>query len=443
MFSRRTVFNRQHRPVPSRRSHLPHMTDVRGQRREPGWQWYRIENFVTTEDGQTSASVYIYDEIGWYGVTAQDFVRDLMQVTASEIHVHINSPGGDVFDGVAIYNALLSHPANIIVHVDGLAASAASFIAQAGDTRLIARNAQMMIHDAQGVCMGAAVDMREMADLLDKASDNIADIYSTRCGGTKKQWRGQMEATVWYSAAEAVQAGLADKVEDVGAKTTNRAVVLTAQARAQQPPAEPAEPVAEEPGGEPEPDEQLAEPVEESPAAEQVEPLVVAAIDPSLFRAAVEDALDPHPDFDAGGFRDVMRAVAVDAPAPPRIDRPNAVEAPAVEPEPEPAPEPVEGPHPDFDATRFQALMDGLATDAPAPPQPRQPDPEPVERVVVVREPAPSTEAVLVDYLRTVLTDAANDVPALPDPPKQAPVPPPPVLSIDKSIFDRSLREAL
>jgi len=442
MFSRRTVFNRTHRPVPSRRSQLPHMADTRGQRREPGWQWYRIENFVSTEDGQTAASVYIYDEIGWYGVTAQDFVRDLMQVTAAEIHVHINSPGGDVFDGVAIYNALLSHPANIVVHVDGLAASAASFIAQAGDVRLIARNAQMMIHDAQGVCMGAAVDMREMADLLDKASDNIADIYSTRCGGTTKQWRGQMEATVWYSAAEAVQAGLADKVEDVGVKTTNRAVVLTAQARASQPSSvEPADDTAVEPESV---EESAVEPAaDEAPVEEPDVPLVVAAIDPSLFRSAVEDALDPHPSFDAGGFRDVMRAVSNDAPAPPRIERPTAtaVEAPAVEPEPEP--EPVDGPHPDFDATRFRALMDGLAVDAPAPPQPRQAEPDPVERVVVVHEPAPSTEAVLVDYLRTVMHDAANDVPALPDPPKQAPVPPPPVLSIDKSIFDRSLREAL
>lgn len=440
MFSRRTVFNRTHRPVPAHRSRLPHMTDVRGTRRDPGWQWYRIENFVTTEDGQTSASVYIYDEIGWYGVTAQDFVRDLMQVTASEIHVHINSPGGDVFDGVAIYNALLSHPANIIVHVDGLAASAASFIAQAGDTRLIARNAQMMIHDAQGVCMGAAVDMREMADLLDKASDNIADIYSTRCGGTKKQWRGQMEATVWYSSAEAVQAGLADKVEDVGAKTTNRAVVLTAQARAQQPAGAPAEPVTEEPGTEPVAEDD--EPVEE-PAAVEQEPIVVAAIDTSLFRAAVEDALDPHPSFDAGGFRDVMRTVATDAPAPPRIERPTATAEPAPAVEPEPTPEPVEGPHPDFDATRFQALMNGLAVDAPAPPAQRRAEPEPVEQVVVVQTPAPSTEAVLVDYLRAVLADAANDVPALPDPPKQDPVPPPPVQSIDKSMFDRSLKEAL
>ena len=194
--------------------------------REPVRDWYRVTNDVS----HATASVYVYDSIGYPGVSAQDLVREIDALDVAEIHVHLNSPGGDAFDAVAIYNALLSHPANVIVHVDGLAASAASFIAQAGDTRLIARNAQMMIHDAQGVCMGAAVDMRTVADLLDKVSDNIADIYAQRGGGTAPAWRKRMQDTVWYTAAEAVAVGLADRIEDVAAGRATARNAVTARA---------------------------------------------------------------------------------------------------------------------------------------------------------------------------------------------------------------------
>lgn len=167
--------------------------------------WYRFENRA---DGATA--LYIYDEIGYFGVTANDFVRDLRAVTASELEVHLNSPGGDVFDGLAIHSSLSQHPASVTVIVDGLAASAASFIAMAGDRVEIARNAQMMIHDAHGLVIGNAIDMAEMAEQLDKVSDNIADIYTQRAGGTVDQWRALMRAETWYTGEEAVTAGLAD-----------------------------------------------------------------------------------------------------------------------------------------------------------------------------------------------------------------------------------------
>jgi hypothetical protein len=126
--------------------------------------------------------------------------------------VHINSPGGDVFDGIAIYNALANHAASVTTYIDGLAASAASFIAQAGSPVKIARNASMMIHDAEGICVGNCAAMLEMADLLDAASNNIADIYS-RSGGTVPQWRDRMKATTWYhNGQDAVDAGLANEV---------------------------------------------------------------------------------------------------------------------------------------------------------------------------------------------------------------------------------------
>lgn len=170
--------------------------------------WYRIEN----KAGDT-AEILIYDEIGYFGVTAQDFVNDLSGITAKNISVRLNSPGGDVFDGIAIYNAIKRHPSKCTVTVDGIAASAASFIAQAGDRVVMTRNSQMMIHDAWGLCVGNASDMREVADLLDRFSANIADIYTQRAGGTVDLWRTRMKAETWYSAQEAVDAGLADEIE--------------------------------------------------------------------------------------------------------------------------------------------------------------------------------------------------------------------------------------
>jgi ATP-dependent Clp endopeptidase proteolytic subunit ClpP len=169
--------------------------------------WFRIENASASE-----ADLYIMEEVGGWGVGASDFVRELSAVGAATIRLHLSSPGGDVFDGIAIYNALRNHPATVAVNIIGLAASAASFIAQAGDSVTIERNAQMMIHDAAGGCFGQASDMRTMADLLDKCSDNIADIYSQRAGGDVATWRAAMLAETWYSGAEAVAAGLADKV---------------------------------------------------------------------------------------------------------------------------------------------------------------------------------------------------------------------------------------
>lgn len=175
-----------------------------------GKDWYRVHSFVDQPD---RAAVYIYDEIGYWGTTAADFVRELNGLRVTQLDIHINSPGGEVDDGVAIFNAIRAHRAQTTVYIDGLAASAASFIAQAGDRRVIARNAQVMIHDALGLALGNAAEMRAYADLLDRYSDNIADIYAQRGGGTVDEWRERMRAETWYTGAEAVAAGLADEVD--------------------------------------------------------------------------------------------------------------------------------------------------------------------------------------------------------------------------------------
>ncbi|MBA4865918.1 Clp protease ClpP [Streptomyces sp. PSKA54] len=170
--------------------------------------WYRITNAASPDE----AEVMLYDEVGgWYGATADQFIADLRGVTSPNLRVRINSPGGSVFEGIAIANALRSHPANVTIQVDGIAASIASVIAMAGDRIEMAPNTMLMIHDASGVCLGNASDMEEMAELLDLISDNIADAYAARAGGTRDEWRARMRSETWYLPEDAVEAGLADE----------------------------------------------------------------------------------------------------------------------------------------------------------------------------------------------------------------------------------------
>jgi ATP-dependent Clp endopeptidase proteolytic subunit ClpP len=177
--------------------------------------WYRIDVSNTAK-----ASIYIYDEIGYVGVSAKDFVQDLNEIKAPEIELHIDSPGGDVYDGITIYNAIRDHKAHITTIVDSMAASAASYIAQAGDRRVMNRNSEMMIHDGHTVAIGNSSDLVAMAERLDKISDNIASIYADRAGNTVQYWRELMRAETWYSGDEAVDAGLADEV--AGKETESR-----------------------------------------------------------------------------------------------------------------------------------------------------------------------------------------------------------------------------
>lgn len=173
------------------------------------------------------ATLRLYDPIdswgGDWGVSAKEFTSalDALPKDVHTIQLHVNSPGGEVFDGIAILNALRNHPARVIAVVDGLAASAASFIAAGADEVVMGRNAQMMIHDARGITLGNAADMQQMADLLNRLSDNIANVYASKAGGTVANWRQAMLAETWYSAEEAVTAGLADRVEVQEAATND------------------------------------------------------------------------------------------------------------------------------------------------------------------------------------------------------------------------------
>jgi ATP-dependent protease ClpP protease subunit len=193
------ILNEIERPIQSART-----LQARGRR-----DWYRIENKAEAD----VADIYVYDEIGAWGVTAANFVRDLQGVKAGTINLHLNTPGGDVFDGIAIHNALRQHAATVAVQVDSLAASIGSVIAMAGDTITMAKHSTLMIHDPYGAALGNADDMRKMAEVLDQLGDTIAGIYAERTGGSVREWRDKMLNETWYTDREAVSAGLADKVD--------------------------------------------------------------------------------------------------------------------------------------------------------------------------------------------------------------------------------------
>ncbi len=159
--------------------------------------------------------LYLYDQIGpdWAGmVSAPYFVKALKDAGDKPVRLHINSPGGDVFEGQAIYNLLLAHKPGVDVEIDSLAASAASFVAMAGRKISIAENAMVMIHRAWSVAMGNAEDMRKTADLLEKVDGTIVDTYASRTKRSKDDLRTWMAAETWMTAQEAVDRGFADAI---------------------------------------------------------------------------------------------------------------------------------------------------------------------------------------------------------------------------------------
>ena len=173
--------------------------------------WYTIQ--AKTAD---TAEISIYDEIGGWGISAQQFAKDFKALgnNLKQINLHIHSPGGDVFDGIAIYNLLKNHPANKTVTIDGLAASMASVIAMAGTEIIMPENAMMMIHKPWGVQGGDADDMRKYADLLDKVEDTLIPAYAAKTGKSAEELAEMLAAETWLNGKECVEHGFADKLAE-------------------------------------------------------------------------------------------------------------------------------------------------------------------------------------------------------------------------------------
>lgn len=164
------------------------------------------------------AEIWLYEEIGegfFSGVSAKRFGEDLKALGKVEhITLRLNSPGGDVFDGLAMYNLLNQHPARVTVQIDGLAASIASLIAMAGDEIRMAANSFMMVHKAWGVSIGNAEDMQAMADTLGKVDGSLVDTYHRRTGLEQAEIENLLAAETWFTAAEAVDKGFADQITE-------------------------------------------------------------------------------------------------------------------------------------------------------------------------------------------------------------------------------------
>ncbi|QYX58009.1 Clp protease ClpP [Roseovarius sp. SCSIO 43702] len=174
-----------------------------------------MKSWYTIRAREGGAEVLIYDEIGAYGVSAKGFLAELGALPDdAAIDLRLNSPGGSVFDAVAIHNALSRHAGTVTVWIDGIAASAASYVAMAGDAIVMPENAFLMIHDPSGLVMGTAADMREMAGTLDKIAAGMTRGYAARSGKTEDEIAALMAAETWFSAAEALEAGLATQLAE-------------------------------------------------------------------------------------------------------------------------------------------------------------------------------------------------------------------------------------
>ncbi len=176
-------------------------------------RWNPSIKAASTDDN----SITIYDPIGfdWWtgeGVTAKRISAALRSIGDSDVTVKINSPGGDVFEGLAIYNLLREHKGKVTVQILGLAASAASFIAMAADEIQIARAGFLMIHNSWTMAAGDRNDIREVADFLEQIDVTLADIYAVRTGDPIEAMRKLMDVETWMGGAAAIDAGFADSL---------------------------------------------------------------------------------------------------------------------------------------------------------------------------------------------------------------------------------------
>lgn len=170
--------------------------------------WFNVK-----AQADIGVEVSIYDEIGGWGVTAKEFIDSIKPFKGKPMALAINSPGGDVFAGIAIYNALRMHGADVTVTVMGVAASAASVIAMAGTKIVMPENTFLMIHNPWTFAMGNADELRDMADVLDKIGSSLVSTYVARTGKSEDDIKAMLADETWLTAAEAVEAGFADEVQ--------------------------------------------------------------------------------------------------------------------------------------------------------------------------------------------------------------------------------------
>lgn len=201
-------------------------------------EWFTVvrpEAKADNGSATTRATIHINDVIGasffFGGVDAAELIREIDDLTVDAIDVRINSEGGSAYDGLAIANAIMRNQATTTTYVDGLAASAASLIALAGDRVVMSRYGQMMLHNSRGGLMGTADELRDYAKFLDGLNASMADFYADRAGGDAKDWAKAMARETWYRADEALAAGLVTEVDETTRREDVEAAVAAAMSR--------------------------------------------------------------------------------------------------------------------------------------------------------------------------------------------------------------------
>lgn len=173
--------------------------------------WYAL----TPKPDHGKTEISIFDEIGMFGISAKSFINDLKRIPQDHtIELRIHSPGGEVFDGNAIFNALSRRTADVIVQIEGLCASMATVISLAGHHVKMAANGFYMIHNPWGVAMGDSSELRDQAELLDKIRQNMVGAYAAKSGQSPEQIQSWMDSETWFTAEEALAAGFIDEVTD-------------------------------------------------------------------------------------------------------------------------------------------------------------------------------------------------------------------------------------
>jgi ATP-dependent Clp protease protease subunit len=197
-------------------------------------------SFVVTAKADGGMRIDLYDVIDdYYGVSASAFVSALNSIKEDEISLHINSPGGDVFAARAMVAAIAAHPSTITAYVDGLAASAASYVAVACDKVVMQKGSMLMVHRASSIVWGNASDMVETASLLDKIDATIAADYSRKTGKPEAEMMALMAAETWLSADESLVLGFADEVIENEKGKPKNTWNLSAYEKAPLPPPDP------------------------------------------------------------------------------------------------------------------------------------------------------------------------------------------------------------